>query len=263
MFRMLVTIIFPAFNEEKRLKNCLEKTQAYLNTQGFSYEVIVINDGSHDATGQILADFQKRFHLKIINCEKNLGKGAAIKTGVMAARGDFILFSDVDLSVPIETLTKFLEKVKGGFDVVIGSRRVKGVKILTHQSDAREFMGHAFTKISNLVLGTSFADFTCGFKLFNKKAAKKIFALQRIDGWAFDAEVLFLARKLGFKVSQMGIVWSDVKDSKVHFPQDAITSLLGLLEIRLSAWRGYYFLDTNKQDQERGKTYSRKPSKIL
>lgn len=258
MCRMLVSIVFPAFNEEKRLINCLEKTRAFLDTQGFSGEIIVINDGSSDATGQIMAGLQDRLHINVINHERNLGKGAAVKTGIMAAKGDFILFSDIDLAVPIETLNKFIEKAMTGCDIVIGSRRIEGAKILTHQTQAREFMGHTFTKISNLVLGTDFADFTCGFKLFKKEAARKIFGLQRIDGWAFDAEVLFLAKKMGFSVGQVGVEWSNTRGSKVRFPRDIITSFSGLLRIRLSDWLGQYSPKLSKQNQEKNKPYPRK-----
>lgn len=236
----MISIIFPVFNEEKRVREGLSKTLAYFSQQKDSFELIVVNDGSTDRTSEILQTFTDQPNLKILNHEQNRGKGAAVKTGVMAAKGDFILFSDIDLSVPLETLANFLKTAESGFDLVIGSRRVAGAKILTHQGFWRELMGHTFTKISNFVLGTDFADFTCGFKLFKKEAARKIFDQVRIADWAFDSEVLFLARKMGFKVAQMRVTWSDVKDSKVRFPQDIMTSFLGLLRIRWFDWCRQY-----------------------
>lgn len=236
----MISIILPVFNEEKRLKQGLEKALAYLSSQPYPFEVIVVNDGSTDTTSKTLQNFTNQPNFKILNHEHNRGKGAAIRTGVAAAEGDFILFSDIDLSVPIETLASFLQKGESGYDIVIGSRRVAGAKTLTHQVSWRELMGHTFTKLSNLILGTSFADFTCGFKLFTKEAAKKIFSRQKIRNWAFDSEVLFLAKKFGFNVTQVPVEWSDVAGSKVRLPRDIIVSFLGLLKIKWYDLTGQY-----------------------
>lgn len=233
---MLISIIFPVYNEEKRLKKGLEEALQYFTQQKKPFEVIVVNDGSVDGTAKILKSWP---NLRVVSYQENSGKGAAIKKGISKAKGSLILISDIDLSVPISTIDEFVREING-FDIVIGSRRVKGSKVLFHQSLPRETMGYLFTKLSNLVLGTNCSDFTCGFKLFTQKAAKEIFTKQKIKDWAFDSEVLFLAKKMNFKVKEVGAEWSDVKGSKVKFPKDIITSFLSLIKIRFFDFRGKY-----------------------
>lgn len=240
MINPYLSIIFPVFNEEKKLKKGLDQVFDYLRRQTYPFEVLVVNDGSNDMTKKILSTFQSQIDLQVLEHKMNLGKGAAVRTGVMAAKGNLILFSDIDLSVPIQTIKKFIGIAASGPDVIIGSRRTARSKILTHQNFARELMGRIFTKLSNLILGTKFSDFTCGFKLFTRKAAKEIFSRQKINDWAFDSEILFLAKKLDYKVAELGVEWSDVRGSKVHFPRDIIRSFLGLLKIRWYSLLGKY-----------------------
>lgn len=218
----------------------LEETLRYVSMQKDHFEIIVVEDGSTDNTRKILKEYQQEQKIKLLIHKENLGKGAAVRTGVLAAKGDFFLVSDIDLSVPLETLGKFLLELNQGFDLVIGSRRVAGSEILAHQNPLRENLGHFFTKLSNLILGTDYSDFTCGFKLLTQEAAKKIFSKQKLNGWAFDSEVLFLAKKWGFRVSEVGVKWTDIKFSKVRFPQDIIKSLLGLFKIRWYNFKDKY-----------------------
>lgn len=227
----MLSIIFPVYNEEKRLTQSLKKIKAYFSKVNYPYELLFVNDGSTDQSEKILASKGHPLRsYRILTHPKNLGKGAAIRTGVKAAKGDWVLFCDLDLSVPLETITLFLQNQKA--DLLIGSRRAPGARILTHQSWLREFLGRSFTRLSNLILGTNYTDLTCGFKMIKKPIAKQLFALQKLNTWTFDSEILYLAKKLNYKVRELPVDWSDVKGSKVKFPKDLIQSFVDLLKIR-------------------------------
>jgi dolichyl-phosphate beta-glucosyltransferase len=169
-----------------------------------------------------------------------MGKGAAIRTGVASAMGEKILFTDVDLSVPITVLDSFNEAMTEDVDVVIGSREHPDSKIEIKQFWLREMAGYSFTVLTNAVLQVGATDFTCGFKMFRREAARKIFSKQLIKRWAFDAETLFLAKKFGFEVKEMPVTWKHSEGSKVRFPQDLIDSFFGLLQIRINDLMGKY-----------------------
>lgn len=240
----MLSLIFPVYNEEKRLAQSLKKIKTYFSKVNYPYELLFVNDGSTDRSKNVILNwFQDlvppgRDYFKILTHPKNLGKGAAIRTGVKAAKGDWVLFCDLDLSVPLETIVLFLQNQKA--DLLIGSRRAPGSRILTHQGWLREFLGRSFTRLSNLILGTNYTDLTCGFKMLKTPVAKKLFALQKLNTWTFDSEILFLAKKLGYKVGELPVDWSDVKGSKVKFPRDLIQSFVDLLKIRYYNLKGYY-----------------------
>lgn len=236
----MISIIVPVFNEEKRIRENLEEIFQYL--QGFSEptEVVAVDDGSFDKTNQILEEFKEKYGLKIAVHTKNLGKGAAIKTGINFSTGEKILFTDIDLSVPIEFLDSFNKALNGDIEIVIGSREHPDSKIEVKQFWLRELAGYSFTVLTNAILQVGVTDFTCGFKLFRKGAARKIFAKQLISRWAFDAETLFLARKYDFEIKEMPVEWKHGEGSKVRFPQDLIDSFFSLLKIRLNDLMGKY-----------------------
>jgi glycosyltransferase involved in cell wall biosynthesis len=236
----MVSIIIPIFNEESRLRENLAEIIGFLKKSDIKSEIVMVNDGSHDKTSLILEEMKDKFDLKIVNHPKNLGKGAAIKTGVNAATGDIVLFTDIDLSVPIEFLDNYLKVLDDQADVVIGTRAHPDSKVEIRQSRTREFMGEMFTLLTNTILQVGVTDFTCGFKMFRKEAALKIFNKQLIKRWSFDAESLFLAKKFHYKIKEVPVVWRHREGSKVKFPQDIIDSLLGLFEIRLNALLGKY-----------------------
>lgn len=225
-----LSIIIPLYNEEGRLKNLL-KIYKYLNKLGLAYEVVIVNDGSQDNTLNELKNFAKKFKFKLISYQKNKGKGAAIKRAMLTATGKYRLFSDVDLSTPIEEFNKFLPFLKN-YDVIIGSRRIMGATFKKRQRFLRESLGRGFTMLSKIILELDISDFTCGFKCYSEKAAQKIFALQKINRWGFDSEDLFLAQKLGFQIKEVPVVWTNDPATKVKLPQDLIQSLWDLYKIR-------------------------------
>jgi dolichyl-phosphate beta-glucosyltransferase len=236
----MITILIPVFNEENRLKNGLDSIFAFLKTFNEKTEVLLVDDGSWDQTPKILEEYKAKFPLKTVTLQTNQGKGAAIRAGIGASNGEKILFTDIDLSVPIDFLTSFNEAMTADIDIVIGSREHPQSEIPVKQFWLRELAGYSFTVLTNAVLQVGASDFTCGFKLFRKEVANKIFAKQLINRWTFDAETLFLAKKYEFKVKEMPVVWTHGEGSKVKFPQDLIESFFALLKIRINDWMGKY-----------------------
>jgi dolichyl-phosphate beta-glucosyltransferase len=227
-----ISLIIPLFNEEKRMYN-LNILWDYIKNKKYITELIVINDGSTDKTNQLLAAFHKRTKCRMISYRKNKGKGYAIKKGILSAKGNHIVFMDVDLSTPPKMIGE-LKKIIHRSDIIVGTRKNDKAILLQRQSIVREGMGKLFTLISQTIMGVNISDFTCGFKCYKKTAAKKIFSKQRIDRWAFDAESLFLAHKYGFSISEFPVEWRDVRGTKVRFPQDAIQSFFDLIQIRIN-----------------------------
>jgi len=238
--KKLISIIIPCYNEENRLQKTLPICISYLKKKDFSWEIIIINDGSTDKTVSVAQRWQKRYHnIKIHNLKDNLGKGAAIRKGVFLSNGEYIIFFDADLSVPIENIEIFLKALKN-YDLAIGVRRHPQSKIIRHQPWYREFMGHFFTKLVNLILLRGIYDATCGFKGFRSHIARKIFQKQKINRWAFDAEILFLAQRDNFSLAQIPVSWSDNSDTRVQLFKSTIGAFLDLLKIRYYNFCGKY-----------------------
>lgn len=238
-----LTLIIPAYNEEKIIGETLESVFNFLSQKTYIWEIIVVDDGSKDKTSAIVKSFKKP-GIRLISLTENKGKGAAIRAGVKESRGEFIIFSDVDLSVPIENIDEFLLELKKN-DVAIGSRRIKGSKILVHQPWLRENMGRVFTFLTRLILKSKISDFTCGFKGFRREAALDIFGKAKLDRWAYDAEILFLAQKRGAKIAEIPIFWKNREDTRVVLGSAVLVSLTGLLQIRFNDLLGKY--DKNKE----------------
>lgn len=233
-----VSIIIPLYNEERRLEN-LSKIYKYFDDTDLTYEVILINDGSRDKTLKKINELSKNFKFTLISHQKNNGKGYAIKAGMMQASGKYRLFTDIDLSTPIEEFDKFLPNLPD-YDIIIGSRKKRGSKLIIHQPKLREKLGKGFTKLSQWCLSLSLTDFTCGFKCFSKEAAEKIFSRQKIDRWGFDTEILFIGKKMGFSIKEVPVVWKNDRETKVRLPQDIINSFYDLIKIRYNKFRGLY-----------------------
>lgn len=233
-----LSIIVPVYNEEKRLTRGIAEILRFIDEQTFRVELIVVNDGSTDATLKLLKKL-KHPSLRIISYEENQGKGYAVREGMNNAKGDFRLFMDVDLSTPIEELQKFLPYFKN-FDVIIGSRRTKDSAILVHQPFLRERLGSVFTWLSSILLGVRVSDFTCGFKCFSRKAAGKLFSLQCLHGWGFDSEIIFLAHKKGFLIKEAPVTWSNDSETRVVLIKDVFLSLIDLTKIRVNDFLGKY-----------------------
>lgn len=236
----MISIVIPVFNEAKRLEKSMDIIFAFLKSFKEKVEVVVVNDGSFDKTAEILEKLKKKYPLTLVYHLKNMGKGAAIRTGIRETQGDLILFTDIDLSVPIEFLNDYLKALDHSTDIIIGTRVIKGAKVEVKQHWLREFLGEFFTIFSNLILGVGVSDFTCGFKMFKKKAAELTFGKQLINRWSFDAEVLFIAKKHHLKIKEVPVIWRHQEGSKVKFPQDLIDSFFGLLTIRLNSFNGKY-----------------------
>lgn len=236
---MNLTFVVPAYNEEKIIAQTLEEVLAYLRGKKYSWEVVVVDDGSRDRTSEIVRRFEGR-GVKLITLPLNQGKGAAIRAGVMISKGEFVLFSDADLSVPMRFVEIFLERIEKQADVVIGSRRVRDSNIIKHQQPIRELLGRVFTLLSKVVTFTNVTDFTCGFKGFKRRAAMKIFPKTVVNRWVYDSEIIFLARKFKYKIVEVPVDWSNRKDSRVSLGSAVFTSFIDLLKIRVNDLLGKY-----------------------
>lgn len=245
-----LSVVIPAYNEGPRIESAIMATAQYLAMLPLSWELIVVNDGSRDDT-QAGAERAARalapqvaglaaHHIQVLQHPRNLGKGAAVRTGVLASAGQFILFCDADGATPMEELAKFLPALQQGADVVAGSRRIAGAQVRRHQPRFREFAGCLYTWLANLVLGTQVSDFTCGFKALRRPAAQAIFSRMCVNRWSFDAELFFLARRLGFRTVEVAVTWADQPQTKVRMVRDAVTSFAELLVIRGRAFAGAY-----------------------
>ena len=236
-----LSIIVPAYNEARRLPGTLPRLIAYATALGEPAEVIVVDDGSDDGTGEIAASFgQTSPFVTVLRSGKNRGKGDAVRRGMLAARFAHVLFTDVDLSTPIEETAKLRAALAAGADVAIGSRRLAQSDIQVQQPWLRELAGRAFSGLVALLLLPGIRDSQCGFKAFQRRTAREIFGRQRLQGFGFDAEVLWLARRLGFRVVEVPIVWRDDRRSNVRLLRDSGGMLLDLGRVRFNAWAGRY-----------------------
>lgn len=232
MRKIFLSIVIPVYNEMDRLHH-LKEVIDYLNKQRYTSEIIIVNDGSVDGTLNRLNKLNVHNRYHIISYPGRRGKGFAVKTGMLSAKGNLRLFTDIDLSTPIDEIGKFLPYIHR-FDVIIGSRKKRRAKVLIHQSKLRESLGRGFTFLSGRLLRVRISDFTCGFKIFSKRASEKIFNKTKIERWGFDSEILYLAQKYKFKIKEIPVTWADDVKTRVKFPQDLIRSFLELIEIILN-----------------------------
>ena len=235
---MLLSVVVPAYNEGILLKENLLKIVLYLRSKKYTWEIVVVDDGSGDDTFKVAKSLANS-GIKVFRLEQNQGKGGALKEGFDKASGDYIIFMDADLSVPLKNIDIFLRELKK-YDVVIGSRRVKGSKIVIHQPILRESMGKVFTLLTKYTTGTNLADYTCGFKGFENSAGKKIFSHSLVKRWSYDAEIMFLANKFGYKINQIPVEWFNRVDSRVRLSDAVTTSFLDLIKIRIYDLLGKY-----------------------
>ncbi len=236
--RIPLSIIVPAFNEEARLSSTLERLLAYFDGDASLTEILVVSDGSTDATEAIVRKFEGRDRrIQLLTYGQNRGKGYAVRYGMMRARGERILFMDADLATPIEEIETLSQSLDAGFDIAIGSRDVKGSKLEKRQSFLREFGGRTFNKLVQLVAVPGIHDTQCGFKLFTGRAAQSVFSQCRVDHFAFDVEVLYLALKIyRYKVAEVPVRWAHQEGSKVRFVRDAVRMVKTLFRIRTTAY---------------------------
>lgn len=213
---LLVSVVIPAYNEEKRIQKTIDLTASYLASQNWLHEIIVVDDGSADQTAKIVLQAAEQHQsLRLLSGKINQGKGAAVKQGVMVAGGDNILFYDADGSTPIEELGRSLSQ---DFQVLIGSRRLKESKIISPQPLVREMAGKALSLLVRVIFPElrDIIDTQCGFKLFKRKIAQDLFSTAKINGFLFDIELLLLARRRGYKILQLPVTWKNSPESKVR-----------------------------------------------
>ncbi|MBI2880243.1 MAG: glycosyltransferase family 2 protein [Candidatus Tectomicrobia bacterium] len=236
-----LSIVIPAFNEEQVVSKCLDTVERHARSRGYTYEILVVDDGSADRTREVVRQYMAgKNHIRLLSNEQNRGKGFAVRRGMLAARGDLVLFMDADLSTSPEELDKMKEWIDRGFPVVIGTRRTEGATIARHQSFLREKMGSVFTLLSRELLRIPVSDFTCGFKCFSRDAARTLFSRQTLDDWSFDAEILHIAKRRGIPIKEVPVRWANAEDSKVHLIRDTLRSLLGLFRILRNAFGHRY-----------------------
>lgn len=238
-----LSIVLPCYNEEKRLEPTLSQSLSYMesNVRG-PFEVVFVNDGSTDQTQVILESAKRKFSNLIIKCvsySPNRGKGYAVKTGVLQARGEKILVMDSDFSIELTEMFKFMEKLDA-FDIVIGTKKHSLTQTVIHQTLLRRFLGKGFTALTNVLLGLSFTDITCGLKGFRGRVGKDIFGRQKINRWSYDSETLFLAKKLKYKITEIPVRWHHEERSKVSPYLDTIRSFKELVAVLFYYYAGKY-----------------------
>lgn len=232
MEKIFLSVVIPAFNEEKRIVTTLAAVEEFLAKQKYSAEVIVVDDGSTDKTsGVVTAFWRDKKYRKLISNKTNSGKGFAVKTGMLAAIGEYVLFMDADSSTPIDQLDKLLAKTPK-YEVVIGSRYLNKATVKIKQPLYRIWLSRLGNFLIQLLLIPDIYDTQCGFKLFSRSAAQEIFSLQRINRWSFDMEVLALARKLGYAVREVAVDWYHVGDSRIRPVKAYPKTFLELLRIK-------------------------------
>lgn len=235
------SIVIPAYNEGARLGASLEKVLAYVHAEEWDAEVIVVNDGSRDNTAEIVLNaMAKDSIVKLVENPGNRGKGYSVRNGMLQAQGRLILFSDADLSSPIEEAPKLLEALEAGADIAIGSRWLRAETQTQRQPLHRQLFGRIFNLLLRLSLGLHYADTQCGFKAFKRAAAQAIFPLQRIERWGFDPEILFLARRLGFKVEEISVLWGHSGGARINPVVDGARMFQEMLRVRWYSLTGKY-----------------------
>jgi len=235
------SIVIPAYNESARLGATLEKVLTYVHARGWDAEVIVVNDGSRDNTAEIARGFAERdAALRLVENPGNRGKGYSVRNGMLSARGRIVLFTDADLSSPIEEAPKLFEALEQGADIAIGSRWLRAETQTQRQPLHRQLFGRIFNLILRITLGLQFADTQCGFKAFKQSAVQAIFPLQKIERWGFDPEILFLARKLKFKVTEVPVAWGHDGRTRINPLIDGSRMVMEMLRIRWYDLTGKY-----------------------
>jgi dolichyl-phosphate beta-glucosyltransferase len=235
------SIVIPAYNESARLGATLAKVLAYVHGQGWDAEVIVVNDGSRDNTAGIVRDFAaKEPILHLVENPGNRGKGYSVRNGMLHSRGQIVIFSDADLSSPIEEAPKLLRALEAGADIAIGSRWLRAETQTQRQPLHRQLFGRIFNLLLRLTLGLKFKDTQCGFKAFRRNSVDVIFPLQKIERWGFDPEILFLARKFRFKVEEVPVAWGHSGGTRIHPIVDGSRMFVEMLHIRWNDLTGKY-----------------------
>ncbi|MEW6566615.1 MAG: dolichyl-phosphate beta-glucosyltransferase [Chloroflexota bacterium] len=234
-----LSIVIPAYNEEHRLPGTLSRVFDYLQAQPYAWEVLVVDNGSTDRTSQVVRSFaSQQPNLRLLQ-DARRGKGLAVRRGLLEACGDYRFICDADLSMPIEEIGRFLPPALPEVDIAIASREAPGA-VRYGEPAYRHWIGRVFNWLVRLLAVPGFQDTQCGFKCFRAEAAEDLFSVQRLDGWTFDVEVLFIALRRGYRVAEVGIPWYFEAGSRVHPMRDSLTMLADLFRIRRNWRRGLY-----------------------
>jgi dolichyl-phosphate beta-glucosyltransferase len=244
MSEIHLSVIIPAYNEERRIEKTVREIEKYLKNQKYSWEILVVNDGSKDKTSQVVENLRSEIaNLRLIDNKINRGKGAVVRQGMLEAKGKYRLFTDADNSTSINHIEKMWPEFEKGVDVVIGTRDgrdAKGACQAFPQPWWRRLLGDVFNILVKIILGLwEFWDTQCGFKCFTEKSAKEIFPKCKIERFAFDPEILVIAKKKGFKISKIPVYWINEPESKVKF-KSMVKMGIDLIKIRLNLIKGVY-----------------------
>jgi dolichyl-phosphate beta-glucosyltransferase len=238
---MYLSVIIPAYNEAERIGHTLRAVNAYLNDRKYEYEIIVVNDGSSDNTTEVVEALALEIpRLRIITNKNNHGKGWVVRKGMLSAKGLYRLFMDADNSTSIENLEALFPYAKEGYEVVASSRRIAGADVEVEQNFLRNFLGAAFRLLVRMIVPVGVVDTQNGFKLFTARAAEEIFRRQRTFTWAFDVEVLAIAKLLDFKIKEVPIHWVNDGRSRVTF-KGMVRMLIEVFQIRFQLWGNTYY----------------------
>ncbi len=234
-----LSIIIPAYNEENRLPRTLEQVLSFLQTQPYSFEALVVENGSSDRTFEVAQKYAQTHPQVAVLKETQRGKGNAVRRGMLEAKGEYRFICDADLSMPIEEVKKFLPPQLNDFDIAIGSREAPGA-VRYNEPSYRHFGGRAINLIIRLFILPGFQDTQCGFKCFRAEVAEDLFRQQTLTGWSFDIEILYLARRKKLRIKEIPIDWYFFNDSKVNALRDALKMISDIFVIHLNALRGKY-----------------------
>ncbi len=236
-----LTVVIPAYNESARIVPTLEAVRDYLDAKPWTFEVLVVDDGSGDDTAAVVEAFASgAAGFRLLKNPGNRGKGYAVRHGMLEGRGRYLLFSDADLSTPIEECGKILRALRGGAGVAVASRRLGASDLAVKQPWYRELMGRTFNLVVQLFAVRGITDTQCGFKGFTRAAARAVFEPALLERFGFDVEVLFLARRLGFPIAEVPVRWIDSPDSRIDPLRDPLRMFLEVLQVRRNAWEGKY-----------------------
>jgi len=235
------SIVIPAFNEEARIGGALEAVLACIRQRGWNAEVVVVDDGSRDKTAEIVQAFAANApELRMLQNPGNRGKGYSVRNGVLHSLGEVVMFTDADLSAPIEEADGLLAAIAGGADIAIGSRWLERTRQSIRQPLYRQFFGRCFNVVTHAVMGLPFADTQCGFKAFTRAAAQTVFQLQTIERWGFDPEILFIALKRGYRVVEVPVSWAHDERTRISYLRDGTRMLQDIAIVRWNALIGRY-----------------------
>jgi glycosyltransferase involved in cell wall biosynthesis len=238
------SIVIPAYNEAARIGNALELVVVCVRKRGWDAEVIVVDDGSRDQTPEIVRAFAKDHpEVRLIQNPGNHGKGYSVRNGILHSFGEVVMFTDADLSAPIEEADGLFASIAAGADIAIGSRWLERTRQTIRQPLYRQFFGRCFNAVTRAIMGLPYADTQCGIKAFTRAAAQTVFQLQTIERWGFDPEILFIARKRGYRIQEIPVSWAHDERTRISYVKDGVRMLQDIAIVRWNALLGRY----NKQ----------------